>query len=467
MKTKIFVIILAIFMIACTNTKNKEKISSSKNVKRSIENKKRVFKKDIENLSLKIKENKICFNFELSDDSDVKKIQLLEMQMDRENRYHSLKFYPKNTRTIEIDQTPLLATKYQIKLISNDGSRSIGIESEKIFLKHPDIVAEKFMDRDLYIYLPEDYENSNKIYPVLYMLDGQNLFIDNLGSSYEWKMDEIAKRLKKEGKIDDLIIVGISSSYSKRGEEYIAFKTESPDFKPEGYIHAEFIVKKIIPHIEDEYRVSRDREKRAIMGSSYGGLMAMTMIDKYPEVFSFAGVVAPWVPENGFKQFKSTAKADVRIWVDSGSQDLSDIIIDARQLTDLLIEEGYEYGRELVFYEVKDSTHNELDWAERAEHPLVMFLGKHSDKITNYKIETYKITDENNKDYSIINLVVDIENGNKYSLYREAKYEVLNKLDGSVDEAGVISFETGEALNIKVRHNDFEEIITVKKEDFK
>ena len=45
------------------------------------------------------------------------------------------------------------------------------------------VVKELFMSklnekRKIFIYLPEDYDTSNKQYPVLYAFDGHNIFLD-------------------------------------------------------------------------------------------------------------------------------------------------------------------------------------------------------------------------------------------------------------------------------------------------
>ncbi len=66
-------------------------------------------------------------------------------------------------------------------------------------------------ERTIVVWLPESYETERqKLYPVLYMHDGQNLFDPN--TSYiglDWQMDETADSLIKKGEIQEIIIVGI------------------------------------------------------------------------------------------------------------------------------------------------------------------------------------------------------------------------------------------------------------------
>ena len=54
-------------------------------------------------------------------------------------------------------------------------------------LKIPELSGD--MQRNAYIYLPDDYATSGKKYPVLYMFDGHNVFFDadaTYGKSWAW-----------------------------------------------------------------------------------------------------------------------------------------------------------------------------------------------------------------------------------------------------------------------------------------
>ena len=58
------------------------------------------------------------------------------------------------------------------------------------------IISEKFeipqlsTTRRIWIYLPPNYKNSTKKYPVMYLHDGQNLFDDRTSYAGEWQIDE-------------------------------------------------------------------------------------------------------------------------------------------------------------------------------------------------------------------------------------------------------------------------------------
>ncbi|NCU31872.1 MAG: alpha/beta hydrolase, partial [Candidatus Moranbacteria bacterium] len=62
--------------------------------------------------------------------------------------------------------------------------------------------------RRIWLYLPPDYENSGKSYPVLYMHDGQDLFDLYTSFAGEWEVDETLNALFDDGK-EVPIVVGI------------------------------------------------------------------------------------------------------------------------------------------------------------------------------------------------------------------------------------------------------------------
>ncbi len=80
-----------------------------------------------------------------------------------------------------------------------------------------DFESGSLLPRDLYIYLPPGYEESEQRYPVLYMHDGQALF-DASVIGQEWQVDEAAEELIRSGEIEPLIIVGIGNTENRMDE---------------------------------------------------------------------------------------------------------------------------------------------------------------------------------------------------------------------------------------------------------
>lgn len=83
--------------------------------------------------------------------------------------------------------------------------------------------------RSIRVLLPPGYdaaENRGKRYPVLYMLDGQNLFdacLSNV-SHVEWRLDETVYRLIREKAIPEMIVVGVDHAGAKRGYEFLPYR---------------------------------------------------------------------------------------------------------------------------------------------------------------------------------------------------------------------------------------------------
>ena len=146
--------------------------------------------------------------------------------------------------------------------------------------------------RRVWIYLPEDYHKNKIKYPVLYMHDGQNVFEDSSSFSGEWGIDEFldSSHLRKS------IVVAVDHGAQKRLNEYNPF--DNTRFgKGEGDAYLEFLVKKLKPFIEKNYRASKKKKENYISGSSMGGLISMYALLKYTKVFGGAGVFSPafWV----------------------------------------------------------------------------------------------------------------------------------------------------------------------------
>ncbi len=122
------------------------------------------------------------------------------------------------------------------------------------------------------IYLPEDYESTKKNYAVLYLLHG-------LTSNYRaWA------RLGATGYASayDLIVVmpDVGNSwYVNWGKSENGQKNNWEDY----------IIKDLIPHVDDTYRTINRREGRAINGLSMGGYGAIMLGLKHPELFCSIG----------------------------------------------------------------------------------------------------------------------------------------------------------------------------------
>src|SRR5210317_2369023 len=78
--------------------------------------------------------------------------------------------------------------------------------------------------RSIDVWLPDAYSKDKK-YAVLYMHDGQMLFDANTTwNKQEWKVDEVASQLMKQGKTKDFIVVAIHNISKIRWQDYFPAK---------------------------------------------------------------------------------------------------------------------------------------------------------------------------------------------------------------------------------------------------
>ncbi|MEW7290845.1 alpha/beta hydrolase [Aquimarina sp. 2304DJ70-9] len=218
--------------------------------------------------------------------------------------------------------------------------------------------------RQIRIYLPPNYEKSDKKYPVVYMHDAQNLFDNATSYAGEWGVDESLNELSKLSDIE-LIVVGIDNGEEKRMNELSPW--ENTEFgKAEGKQYMEFIVNTIKPYIDTTYKTQKDREHTAIMGSSMGGLISHYAIYKYPQIFGKAGIFSPsyWYSEKVFDFTKNQPiPEDSRIFLLIGKKEGWDMVKNTRKMNKYIISSHPEKNLKLVVD--PKGEHNEAFWRKQ------------------------------------------------------------------------------------------------------
>ena len=150
--------------------------------------------------------------------------------------------------------------------------------------------------RRIRVFLPENY-NQEERYPVLYMLDGQNLFGDNDCQFSSWYIEKEMHKWISSGH-KGFIVVGIDSPKSAlREDELCPYKVNKKINDgmnhPYGEVLGEFIAYKVKKVIDESFSTLKDRKNTAIGGSSMGGLMAFYIKNYYPQIFSYSLCFSP------------------------------------------------------------------------------------------------------------------------------------------------------------------------------
>jgi S-formylglutathione hydrolase FrmB len=137
-------------------------------------------------------------------------------------------------------------------------------------------------DVEYSIYLPADYDKSNRRYPVLYLLHGYS--DDETGWTQFGEAQVIGDRLMQSGEAAPMIIVMPDGGVSWYINSYDG-KTKYEDF----------FVKEFISHIDATYRTRPTRQYRAIAGLSMGGYGTLIMATKHPDMFAAAAPLSSGV----------------------------------------------------------------------------------------------------------------------------------------------------------------------------
>jgi len=236
--------------------------------------------------------------------------------------------------------------------------------------------------RNLIVYLPPDYENSEANYPVIYMHDGQNVMDGN--TSYipneEWRADETAEGLIRAGMMKPVIIVGIDNAGMDRGNEFLPTKVkrgnEEMGGRADGYI--KFLTDEVQPFIEKNYRVAKGAKNTALIGSSFGGIITLWGGLKRPDRFGMLGVMSPsiwWDDKVMLKLVPDLGKKNVKIWMDMGTDEGFRSVADSQAMRDVLVKLGWKSGQDLIYYEDPRAKHNERAWAHRLDMVFRYFFG--------------------------------------------------------------------------------------------
>ncbi|MHB0754001.1 alpha/beta hydrolase [Polaribacter sp. M15] len=261
--------------------------------------------------------------------------------------------------------------------------------------------------RPVDVWLPESYSEEKK-YAVLYMHDGQMLFDETTTwNKQEWKIDEVASKLMKNGVTKDFIVVAIHNIaeirwldlYPEKAMNFLTQKelelvksfsnndVELSDLKGDEYL--KFLVEELKPYIDKNYAVFTNKENTFVAGSSMGGLMSMYAITQYPAIFQGAACISThWVgaqpvennplPKSIFTYLEKNvpdAKTH-KIYFDYGNKTLDQFYPQyAPKVDAIFLNNGYtsENYKNLFF---EGTNHSEISWQQRIDIPLTFLLKK-------------------------------------------------------------------------------------------
>lgn len=214
--------------------------------------------------------------------------------------------------------------------------------------------------KNIWVYLPKSYQNSEKNYPVIYMHDAQNIFDASTSYAGEWQVDEyLDTQADKES-----IIIGIEHGNEKRIDELTPYKHEKHG-GGKGDAYLTFIKNTLKPHVDISYRTLSDAEHTTLFGSSLGGLISFYGVLKYPKTFGKAGIFSAsfWInPEIYNLAESSTIAKRSKFYFLAGTDESENMIPDQDRMVALLKQKGVkEY--QIESHDIEGGQHNETFWA--------------------------------------------------------------------------------------------------------
>lgn len=265
-----------------------------------------------------------------------------------------------------------------------------------------DMKGTGLMARNVDVWVPANFDSSgNTRYAVLYMHDGQNLFLPGFAfGGKEWGIDETMDSLLRLKQIRNTIVVGIWNS-PRRFIEYNpedAYKTldtlnkqkidnERPGGS-EANAYLEFVFNTVKPIVDARFPTRPEMKQTFMMGSSMGGLISLYALCKKSEQLKSVACISTHWPlslkennaaiantyQNYFIKRLPNPK-NHQIYFDHGTATLDAWYEPHQQRMDSLCREsGYNTVKSFLSLKFPGAPHNEEAWRARVALPLLFML---------------------------------------------------------------------------------------------
>lgn len=232
--------------------------------------------------------------------------------------------------------------------------------------------------RRAYIYVPDEaMAHPDRRYPVLYMFDGQNVFLDSHATyGKSWGMLDFLQSHNVP-----LIVAAVECNHhpdNGRLKEYSPFTFEEERFgrvQGKGKITMDWFVNSFKPYVDRHYPTLPDRKHTFISGSSMGGLMTVYAVTKYNNVFSRGAALSPslWVNTAGLERMirRTDFGTDTVLYMDYGSEEFGwkpDMLKGYNRICNAFTESGVMLTSRII----PGGTHQEASWEKQL--PFLMYV---------------------------------------------------------------------------------------------
>ncbi|MGC2235520.1 MAG: alpha/beta hydrolase-fold protein [Pyrinomonadaceae bacterium] len=245
--------------------------------------------------------------------------------------------------------------------------------------------------RDLIVYLPPNYEESDERFPVVYCLTGftgrGKMLLND--SAFTPNMTERMDKLIGEKKIKPMIAVMPDCFTYYGGSQYIN-SSVTGDYE-------DYLTREIVPFVDENFRTINDKNSRAVMGKSSGGYGALILAMRHARLFGLACSTSGdayfehcYLPDiaKAFRAIKGNAKKLVeKFWTEDekkGKDDFSGLNIIGMSACYSPNPES-EIGFDLPF-DLKTGEIREDVWKKWLEHDPVRLVEKSVENLKSLKL---------------------------------------------------------------------------------
>jgi predicted alpha/beta superfamily hydrolase len=229
--------------------------------------------------------------------------------------------------------------------------------------------------RRIDVYLPASYApGSRRRYPVIYMLDGQNLSDPARAFAGTWELPRAMDALASDGL--EFIVVGIDNGGDARLAEYSPW-SDARHGGGQGTTFLRFLVDRLKPRLDRRFRTRPDAASTGIVGSSMGGLLSFYAFFRHRRVFGFAGALSPALWFGDRRVFEYVERGTMprgRLYLDVGTAEGAEALRDVRRMRRVLLAKSPARGT-LRYVEAEGHPHAEWAWAARLPDALRFLLG--------------------------------------------------------------------------------------------
>ena len=227
--------------------------------------------------------------------------------------------------------------------------------------------------REIFVWIPPDYNSNKKNYPLLIVHDGGGVFYSRGGfgarnksksqkviNKNGWNLDETVTELISSNKMEPIIMVGVSNT-KNRGFEYVPTRN--------GINYAKALTDELIPAIKKLYRIKTN--DIGTLGASAGGLISLYLGWEFNKTFKKAVCLSPGIIYRDQDYYKELIKTKIpkklRLAVVNGTDNFdSNLQLGVDKFTGYLEEINFSSKNYLYWIE-KNGTHSAKSWSKQSK----------------------------------------------------------------------------------------------------